>query len=146
MESIKGEIDRIIFYNRENCYTVASCLGKQDDNKIKEFTVVGTIPSPKVGMNFQAKGEWIVNKRFGRQFSVSDFTEVFPTSYEGIVNYLSSGMIKGIGLTTAKKIVNAFKDDTFDVLENEPERLKEIKGMPKKKLGEIIEQIKHRKP
>ena len=146
METIKGEIDKIIFHNRENCYSVISCLGKfNDDNKVKEFTAIGTIPSPKVGMNFQAKGEWVVNKRFGPQFSVSDFTEVFPTSYEGIVNYLSSGMIKGIGLTTAKKIVNAFKDDTFEVLEKEPERLREIKGMPKKKLGEIIEQIKAQK-
>ena len=148
METIKGEIDRIIFHNNENCYSVISCLGKVVDNngkKLQDFTIVGTIPSPKVGMTFQAEGEWIINKRFGQQFSISSFTEVLPSTNEGIVNYLASGMIKGIGLSTAKKIVKAFGEDTFDILEKEPERLRDIKGMPKKKLGEIIEQVKAQK-
>ena len=148
METIKGEIDRIIFHNNENCYSVISCLGKVVDNngkKTQDFTIVGTIPSPKVGMTFQAEGEWIINKRFGKQFSISSFAEVLPSTNEGIVNYLASGMIKGIGLSTAKKIVKAFGEDTFDVLEKDPERLRDIKGMPKKKLGEIIEQVKAQK-
>ena len=148
METIKGEIDRIIFHNNENCYSVISCLGKVVDNngkKTQDFTIVGTIPSPKVGMTFQAEGEWIINKRFGKQFSISSFAEVLPSTNEGIVNYLASGMIKGIGLSTAKKIVKAFGEDTFDILEKDPERLRDIKGMPKKKLGEIIEQVKAQK-
>lgn len=96
------------------------------------------ILEPTVGMVLRLTGEWIDTK-FGKQFSAIDWEEVMPSSLIGIEGYLSSGLIKGIGPIYAKKIVSTFGTSTFDVLNNTPERLKEVSGIGAKRCAEIIE-------
>ncbi len=132
MESLKGIIVETIFRNNENGYTVA--LLETNDEVITLTGIFGTDVS---GENIEVFGERVNHPKYGEQFQVDIYKTLLPTDLEQIENYLSSGLIKGIGKYTAKKIVDAFKEDTFDIIQNKPERLIEIDGIGEKKAGMI---------
>lgn len=134
---IQGKIEDIIFKNDENGYVVAR-LDTDDDT----FTIVGCIPSIIEGQNLKLIGDFVNHPQFGEQFKVSKSEEVLPTTKNGVINYLSSGVIEGIGPVTAKKIVDYFGDDTLNVLDNDLDRLSEVTGIGEKKLKIIKESYK----
>ena len=132
MENLKGIIVETIFRNNENGYTVA--LLETNDEVITLTGIFGTDVS---GENIEVFGERVNHPKYGEQFQVDIYKTLLPTGLEQIENYLSSGLIKGIGKYTAKKIVDAFKEDTFDIIQNKPERLTEIDGIGEKKADMI---------
>lgn len=126
LESIKGTVEEITFYNQDNGYTVMeiSCGNEA-------VTVVGNFSQLAVGSQIEASGEWTVHPSYGRQFKADSLTETLPQDAAGILRYLSSGIIKGVGRATAEKIVNAFGSESFDVIEKDVDRLSSIKGISK---------------
>lgn len=121
---IKGAIEDVIFYNEQNGYTVIKVSSEG-----RLFTCVGNMPVISVGEEVELEGCLANHQKYGEQFVVQNFTVNAPTSREGIVRYLSSGLIKGIGEITAKKIYDAFGKDSMKVLESQPERLASLKGI-----------------
>lgn len=130
--TIQAEILKVVFYNEENNYTVLRLKQKKDI-----FTAVGTMLSPIPGESIEVVGEWINNEKFGQQFKVSSYRSVLPSTNEGIEKFLSSGLIAGIGPVTARKIVKTFGEDTFDIIENQIEKLTQISGINAHKLQTI---------
>lgn len=126
LESIKGTVEEITFYNQDNGYTVMeiSCGNEA-------VTVVGNFSQLAVGSQIEASGEWTLHPSYGRQFKADSLTETLPQDAAGILRYLSSGIIKGVGRATAEKIVNAFGSESFDVIEKDVDRLSSIKGISK---------------
>uniref|UniRef100_UPI004026CCAE SF1B family DNA helicase RecD2 n=1 Tax=Eubacterium sp. TaxID=142586 RepID=UPI004026CCAE len=126
LEPIKGTVEEITFYNQDNGYTVMeiSCGNEA-------VTVVGNFSQLAVGSQIEASGEWTVHPSYGRQFKADTLTETLPQDAAGILRYLSSGIIKGVGRATAEKIVNAFGSESFDVIEKDVDRLSSIKGISK---------------
>ena len=135
MERLTVKIDRIIFHNELNGYTVLA--GITDD--LEYITAVGSIPYVREGSSFTFEGEWTEHKKFGTQFAIKKSEEQLPVTVEGIKTYLGSGFIKGIGEKYASLIVEQFGKDTFDIIENDPERLIEVNGIGKKRIEKIIE-------
>ena len=134
MEVLDGFVDGIVYKNEENGYTVAKI-----NIKTQIVVAVGNFPYIKEGEHLKLTGNWIVHKQFGKQFSVTNCEEILPTTIEGIEKYLTSGIIKGIGPVTARRIVNYFGEKSLEILDNDIDRLKEIEGIGKKKF-EIIKQ------
>lgn len=134
MEELKGIIFDIIYRNEENGYTVA--LLETDKNII---TITGSFPSDLTNESLLMYGKYVKHQKYGQQFQVEAYNVLLPTELEAIENYLSSGMIKGIGPSTAKKIVEAFGDETFSIIQNYPERLIEIEGIGEVKAKTISE-------
>lgn len=134
MENIIGFVEAIVFRSDDTGYTVSKIIVNKET-----ITAVGTVPFMKDGQNVKLKGEWIVHKQFGQQFKIEEFEEILPTSVDAIEKYLSAGIIYGIGPVTAKKIVDHFGEETFDIMENHIERLMEVDGIGKKKFGIIYE-------
>ena len=134
MEKIKCTIERITFQNPENGYSVlqATIKGYRD-----EQTLVGTFHEVTVGAVLTVEGTWRVDKRYGRQFAVEKWTEELPADIIGIEKYLGSGLVKGIGPKFAKLIVAKFGLDTFNVIENEPDKLLEVYGIGKGRVAKI---------
>ncbi len=124
IKEYEGAIAEMIFHNSENGYTVAVFEMEED-----YFTIVGNIPGAAPGKSYRVQGEFVEDPRYGEQFRVSTFEEIMPSTKEGIKEFLSSGTIKGVGRKTASAIVAKFGEDTFDIIENHPERLKEISGI-----------------
>lgn len=124
LENIKGSVEDITFYNSENGYTVMVVLCGNEG-----ITVVGNFPQLAVGSLIEASGEWVVHPSYGMQFKAQALTETLPQDAAGILRYLSSGIIKGVGRATAQKIVDAFGAESFDVIENNLERLASVKGI-----------------
>lgn len=125
---IDCKIHKIIFSNPQNGYCV--CLAKKT-NPASIFTLViknGMI-NPQIGLTIRVDGEFIVNQKFGKQFIAEYYTEILPTGNDGMIDYLSCGIFKGIGEKMAKKIVDKFGDDTFNVIENDPVKLSKVKGI-----------------
>jgi len=135
MESIRGTVERIVFRNEENGYVVAKISAHANDENLT--TIVGNMASINVGENYELKGEWTNNQKYGRQFSFKDYILILPTSLLGLKRYLSSGLIKGVGPATAERIVNHFGNKTLEILENDLQKLTEIEGIAEKRL-EII--------
>ncbi len=129
---LNGDIDEIVFRNEENGYTVLVL-----DFKGEPVTCVGKFPPIHEGMCLQLQGEFIKNKKYGEQFSVQDVKVLPPKTKDGIVRFLSSGLIKGVGPVTALSIVERFGDDALTVIEFNPSRLAEVKGISKKKAEDI---------
>ncbi len=129
---IEGTLEDIVFRNDENGYTVALI-----DFKGTLVTIVGKLISANIGENLSLEGEYVKNKKYGYQFSFTNYEVTLPTSLSGIEKYLSSGLIRGVGPATAHNIVKTFKDETFDIIEMAPSRLAEIKGISKDKAIEI---------
>ena len=133
--TIEGSVEGIIYSNEENGYTILDmCLEKGEI-----VTAVGIMPYVGEGETLKVYGKWVHNPKYGRQFSVQSYEKVMPADANSILRYLSSGAIKGIGPKTAKKIVDLYGEETFDVLENHPEWLSEISGITAKKALEIGE-------
>jgi len=135
METITGNIEKIVYRNEENGYAVAKIT--VDKNEEKLTTVVGKMASINIGETCELKGEWVNNPKYGWQFSFSDYQLILPTSLLGLKRYLSSGLIKGVGPATADRIVKQFGDKTLEVLENDLQRLTEVEGIAEKRVEMI---------
>ena len=136
-EEIEGVIENVIFSNEQNGYSVCEL-----DTGEALVTVVGIMPYINAGENIKARGKWETHNAYGKQFKIEYYEKQLPATKESIVKYLSSGMIKGVGGVTAKRIVEQFGDDTFDVIESHPEWLTDIKGINLKKAQEISDSFK----
>ena len=140
METIKGYVDHIIFRNSDNGYTVLILIVDEE-----EVTCVGIFSDIAEGENIEAIGEFTDHPTYGRQFKVDSFEEKAPEDEMAIERYLGSGAIRGIGLALAARIVRRFKKDTFRIIEEEPERLAEVKGISQHKAMEIADQVNAKK-
>ena len=129
---IIGTIESVVFRNDQNNYTV---LVINSNNQ--HITAVGKFPQVNEGLSLELEGQYSTNSKYGEQFSVHEVKILQPSSCLAIERYLSSGIIKGIGPVTAKKIVDKFKSDTLSIIELNPARLAEIKGISKEKAIEI---------
>ena len=134
MEKIKCTIERITFQNPENGYSVLQATIK---GYREEQTLVGIFHEVTVGAVLTVEGTWRVDKRYGRQFAVEKWTEELPADIIGIEKYLGSGLVKGIGPKFAKLIVAKFGLDTFNVIENEPDKMLEVYGIGKGRVAKI---------
>ncbi len=136
-ETVTGYIDHIIFRNDDNGYTVM--VLKQAGEE--ELTCVGTFPAIVQGATIEAEGTYINHPVYGRQFQIASYTEKMPEDSLAMERYLGSGAIKGIGAALAARIVRRFGEETLRIVEEEPERLSEVKGISEKKAREIAAQI-----
>ena len=134
--TVEGSVDAVIFQNEENGYTV---LLLRVDGEDEPITVVGCIPCAAAGEGMTVTGVWVNHPVHGPQLSAESVERRLPQEEEDIVCYLSSGILKGIGPATAQRLVERFGADTLRVLEEEPERLKTIKGITAKKAMELSE-------
>lgn len=137
-ESITGYIDHIIFRNEDNGYTVMVLKGVSEED---ELTCVGSFPVVTQGASVELEGNFTQHPVYGKQFQAVRLTEKMPEDALAMERYLGSGAIKGIGAALAGRIVRHFGDDTFQIVENESERLSEVKGISEKKAREIAMQI-----
>ena len=137
-ETVTGYIDHVIFRNDDNGYTVMVLKGLEEE---KELTCVGTFPAITQGASIEAMGNYITHPVYGKQFQISSYVEKMPEDALAMERYLGSGAIKGIGAALAARIVRRFGNDTMRIVEEEPERLAEIKGISEKKALEIAEQM-----
>ena len=135
---LQGTLERVVFHNEENGYTVFRVRPEGKD-EVDLVTVVGHMGSPQAGASLRIKGRWVNNARFGRQVQMDSFESLLPATAEGIKLYLASGLIKGIGKSIAARIVKAFGEDTLRIFDEEPQRLLEISGITQKKLVTIVE-------
>lgn len=140
VESLAGYVEHIIYRNADNGYTVLNLVSGED-----EITCVGIFSAIAEGENIEAQGEYTEHPTYGQQFKVTSFEEKAPEDEEAIERYLGSGAIKGIGLAMAARIVRRFKGDTFRIIEEEPERLAEIKGISNRKAMEIASQVNEKR-
>lgn len=132
--TIEAVLEHVIFYNATNFYAVARCKTVDKGNY---FTATGAIPNARSGDRLEMTGLWVKHAKYGEQFSLQSAKLVMPSTLEGIRKYLESCGIKGVGPVTARKLVEAFGEDTFTVLANEPEKVASIKGMPRDKALQI---------
>lgn len=134
LEQHKGQIVEIIFYNKENGYTVAVF-----ETEFEAFNVVGIMPHVSIGRTYTLRGEFVMHPTYGEQFSIKEFEEEMPSTEDGIREFLSSEAMKGIGKKTAALIVSKFEKDALEIIEKTPERLIEISGIGFKKAEKIAE-------
>jgi len=134
LEHLRCVVERITYQNQENGYSVIKCKAKGFADLV---TVIGNMPDVHVGSVLSLGGSWRVDKKYGRQFSVETFEETLPATVYGIEKYLGSGLIKGIGPKFAKQIVNKFKEQTLEVIENEPDLLIDVQGIGKIRVERI---------
>lgn len=132
--TVKGMVDNITYHNPDNGYTICTI-----DCEGEEITLVGCIPAINEGEYIFAEGVWKNHPTYGRQFSVESYKRELPATTEAILSYLSSGVIKGIGPVTAKRIVDRYGEDTLKVIEEHPDYLVDIKGISPKRVKEISE-------
>ena len=134
--TVEGSVDAVIFQNEENGYTV---LLLRVDGEDEPITVVGCIPCAAAGEGMTVTGVWVNHPVHGPQLSAESVERRLPQEEEDIVCYLSSGILKGVGPATAQRLVERFGADTLRVLEEEPERLRTVKGITAKKAMELSE-------
>lgn len=140
MERLEGYVDHIIYRNQDNGYTVMNVVSDGE-----EITCVGTLHYIGEGELFEASGHYTEHATYGRQFQIEGLKLKEPEDVLAIERYLGSGAIKGIGVSLAARIVRKFKEDTFRIMEEEPERLAEVKGISERKAREISEQMEEKK-
>jgi len=138
VETVCGVIENVVYRNESNDYTVLEIADKSG----LLITAVGIIPMAHEGENVVLNGHWSYHKEFGRQFSFDTFEKTLPAEVDGILQYLSSSTVKGVGPVTALKIVNRFGVESFDVIENHPEWLTDISGITMKKAAIISESFR----
>lgn len=140
MPNLEGSVENIVFRNEDNHYTVARFRPNDSGRLFRDelMTIVGTLPGIHVGELLSVDGEWEHDPKYGRQLHVTSFVQRLPASKEGMMRYLSSGLIKGIGPKKAKSIVDHFGDQTLAIIEQQPERLSEVKGISVKDRNQII--------
>ena len=140
MEKLAGYVEHIIYRNADNGYTVLNLVSGEE-----EITCVGIFSAIAEGENMEASGDYTDHPTYGKQFKVESFEEKAPEDEEAIERYLGSGAIRGIGLALAARIVRRFKADTFRIIEEEPERLAEVKGISERKAMEIADQVNEKR-
>ncbi len=133
-------MEHIIYRNADNGYTVLNLVSGEE-----EITCVGIFSAIAEGENIEASGDYTDHPTYGKQFKVESFEEKAPEDEEAIERYLGSGAIRGIGLALAARIVRRFKADTFRIIEEEPERLAEVKGISERKAMEIADQVNEKR-
>ncbi|WP_045214995.1 SF1B family DNA helicase RecD2 [Desulfonatronovibrio magnus] len=136
MNLLKAEVNNLVYHNEDNGYVVARVTSPEEPGVI---TVCGIMGRLVPGEMLSLKGSWKDHPKYGRQFIVSEFEQIFPATVNGIKRYLSSGMIKGVGPIMADKMVEKFGKEVLDILEEDPDRLLEIDGLGPKKLKKIRE-------
>jgi len=133
MAHLAGVIDNVVFSNDENGYSIVSLISDSGD----AVTLTGTIPFPGKGERLEADGSYFQHQVYGQQFKATKIERSLPSDESSVLLFLSSGTIKGIGLVTAKRIVKTFGSETMRIIEEEPHRLAEVKGITAKKALEI---------
>lgn len=121
---LEGQIEEIIYQNETNSYTIAELVTEEEI-----YTVVGYLPFINEGDYLSLEGKFVTHQDYGRQFKIETFEKKMPETTEALERYLASGIIKGIGPSTAKKIVDKFGQETISIFKFEPKRLAEIKGI-----------------
>ena len=134
--TLDGHLERITYHNPENHYTVARV---QADRQPRPITVVGYLPGVSPGQDLRLQGQWETHPRFGQQFKILAFEIILPATVAGIRHYLESGVVKGIGPKTARRLVAHFQAHTLEVIEKDPERLCEVTGIGPKTARRIAE-------
>jgi exodeoxyribonuclease V alpha subunit len=138
MESLRGVVERITFHNEENGYTVAKLTPERGPRYFlgndREVAIVGNMAGIHVGESVELGGRWVVHAEYGKQFMVEQMRSVLPATIAGIEKYLGSGLIKGVGPVTAKRIVEYFGLETLEVIEQAPERLMEVPKIGRKRV------------
>ena len=136
MTTLQGFIEHIIFRNDENGYTVLQLVADAG-----EYTCVGLFRYADEGERVSVTGEFVEHPVYGQQLKVESYEVMTPGDEESMIRYLGSGAIKGIGTALATRIVEKFGEDTFRIIEEDPERLSEIKGISTRKAREIATQF-----
>lgn len=136
-EKLTGTVEEVSFYNETTGFCVAEISTEGE-----AVTVVGPIGELTIGSKIECLGNWDMHPSFGRQFKAESVSQTLPADAAGILKYLSSGVIRGVREATAAKIVEAFGVNTFDVIENEPQRLATIKGINASKARQISKEFK----
>ncbi len=134
-DTLEGSIEIVTFHNEENGFCVLRVRVKSHKNTV---TVLGSLPAVTTGADIKATGEWINDKRFGLQFKATQMEIKPPSSTDGLEKYLSSGLIKGVGQSNAKKLVKKFGDKVFEIIDKYPERLKEVPGFGQGLIDKIL--------
>ena len=144
MDTLTGSVERITFYNSENGYSVLRLRPEVSRGKHIPgisydglVTVVGNLPELSPGEHLRLQGKWDTHSKHGMQFQVEICEQALPATLAGMENYLGSGLIKGIGPKMAERIVSQFKEATFEVIEQQPERLREVAGIGPDRSGKI---------
>lgn len=140
METLTGFVEHIIYRNEDNGYTVLNLVCQEE-----EVTCVGVFHVISEGETLEMTGSYTSHPSYGQQFKMESFKVKAPEDIISIERYLGSGAIKGIGVALASRIVRRFKQDTFRIIEEEPERLVEIKGISQRKAMEIAEQVEEKR-
>ena len=133
-ESLSGLIERVTFFNEENGWAVLKVKAKGHRDQV---TVLGSLPSVSAGEWVTAEGRWVQDREFGLQFRADLLNSTAPTTKEGIEKYLGSGMVKGIGPVYAKKLVEKFGEQIFEIIETASARLEELDGIGPKRRKRI---------
>jgi len=133
-DTLTGVLERIIFFNEENHYTIAEFRSDESDQKI---TIVGPLPGAQCGETLHLRGQWTKHAQHGDQFKIESFKAELPSSVYGIRKYLGSGLVQGIGKVYANKIVDAFGTDTFRTLSEESGKLRSVPGIGKVRASAI---------
>src|SRR5215469_14262750 len=139
MQRLEGSVESIVFRNEDNHYTVARFRPNDSGRLFREdlTTIVGVLPGVHVGELLSIEGEWEKDPRYGKQLHITSFSQRLPASKEGIARYLGSGLIKGVGPKKAQRIVEHFGEQTLAIIEQQPERLSEVKGISAKDREQI---------
>jgi exodeoxyribonuclease V alpha subunit len=139
MPRLEGSVESIVFRNEDNHYTVARFRPNDSGRLFRDdlTTIVGVLPGVHVGELLSVEGEWEKDPKYGRQLHVTSFAQRLPASKEGIARYLGSGLIKNVGPKKAQRIVDHFGEQTLAIIEQQPERLSEVKGISAKDREQI---------
>jgi exodeoxyribonuclease V alpha subunit len=124
LETIEGTVEEIIYSNETNGYKVCEITDEKES-----VTVIGYLPFINVGESIKVTGKWVNHPDYGKQLKAEMYEKLLPKTTDAIEKYLSSGVLKGIGPVTAAKIIDKFGQDALDILQKDPERLAEIKGI-----------------
>jgi exodeoxyribonuclease V alpha subunit len=135
-EELAGLVERVTFHSDESGFCVLRVKARGHRDLV---TVVGTLPEVRAGEWLEAQGGWVIDKEHGQQFKAETLRTMPPTTVEGIEKYLASGMIKGIGPVLAGRIVRAFKEDTFETIDAEPDSLTQVEGIGPTRKKKITE-------
>ncbi|MGM9613492.1 MAG: ATP-dependent RecD-like DNA helicase [Butyricicoccus sp.] len=136
-QMVCGTVAQIVFQNEENGYAVLRLIAHDGE----EITATGYIPGLGLGEELTLGGRWTTHPSYGEQFAAESFERRLPETARGIADYLGSGLIKGVGPRLAAKIAEKFGEETFDIIQNDPAQLTEIKGITPKKARDIGRQF-----